>query len=312
MNDSVDSKPPGQQPYPAATGNLHSAPAPSQPLIPRNIAYLGPSGTFTEQALFTQPDLALAEHHQTASIADALLSTNRGETQMAFVPIENSTEGSVNVTLDVLVFESEIFIQREVVISVQLHLLAQSGAELATIVEVVSHPQALGQSREFVQQHLPEAKLTIANSTAEAAELVAQSKDPAKAAIGTRLAGKIHGLTRLVEHVENNHQNQTRFVALAKNHLPLPTGNDKTSVVVFQRENKPGSLLGILEEFSAQALDLTRLESRPMKQTLGEYCFVIDFLGHLAEAHVAKCLTNIDTQHGTVKFLGSYPTAEVG
>lgn len=102
-----------QQPYPAATGNLHSTPTPGQPLIPRNISYLGPSGTFTEQALFTQPDLALAEHHLASSIADALLKANRGETQMAFVPIENSIEGSVNVTLDVLAFESEIFIQRK-------------------------------------------------------------------------------------------------------------------------------------------------------------------------------------------------------
>lgn len=301
-----------QQPYPAATGNLHSTPTPGQPLIPRNISYLGPSGTFTEQALFTQPDLALAEHHLASSIADALLKANRGETQMAFVPIENSIEGSVNVTLDVLAFESEIFIQREVVIAVQLHLLAQPGAELDNIVEVLSHPQALGQCREFIQEHLPDAKLTIANSTAEAAELIAQSNDMTKAAIGTQLAGKIHGLTRLVEHVEDHYRNQTRFVAVAKDHVPLPTGNDKTSLVVFQRENKPGSLLGILEEFSAQALDLTKLQSRPMKQILGEYCFVIDFLGHIAEAHVAKCLLNIDAHHGDVKFLGSYPTAEVG
>ena len=297
--------------YPAAVGNLHTLPAPAAPLAPREVAYLGPSGTFTEQALLTQPDLAQAAHHKTASIADALLSANTGAAAMAFAAIENSIEGSVNITLDVLAFESEVLIQREVVISVQLHLLGLPEAQLSEVTEVLSFPHALGQCREFLREQLPHAKLTTANSTAEAAELVAQLQDPAKAAIGTQLAGEIHGLAQLAEHVEDHHQNQTRFVAVAKNHIPLPTGNDKTSLVVFQRENKPGSLLGILQEFSDQAIDLTKLQSRPMKQSLGEYCFVIDFLGHLAQDHVAQCLTSIDANHGDVKFLGSYPVAEL-
>jgi len=308
MTDRTSSSPPF---YPAAAGNLHAVPTPSEPFIPRDVAFLGPSGTFTEQALLTQPDLAMVRHHRTFSIADAILTADRGEAQMAFVAIENSIEGSVNVTLDILALESEVFIQREVVISVQLHLLALPGAELENIADVLSYPHAFGQCREFLQERLPNAKLVTAHSTAEAAEVVAKSGDATKAAIGTQLAGKIHGLVRLQEHIEDHYQNQTRFVAVTKNHVPLPTGNDKTSLVVFQRENKPGSLLGILEEFSVQSIDLTKLQSRPMKQTLGEYCFVIDFLGHIGEAHVAQCLSNINAHHGDVKFLGSYPVAEI-
>ncbi len=296
---------------PTATGNLASVPQPASTPAPRDVAYLGPSGTFTEQALLTQPDLAEAKHLKQPSIAEAIMCADRQDAQMAFVAIENSIEGSVNVTLDVLAFESELLIQREVVISVQLHLLGLPGAKLDQVAEVLSYPHAFGQCREFLQQRLPGAKLVTANSTAEAAEAVAESGDPSRAAIGTRLASDIHGLVQLAEHVEDHHQNQTRFVALAKHWVPLPTGNDKTSLVVFQRENKPGSLLEILQEFSAQSIDLTKLESRPMKQILGEYCFLIDFLGHIGEEHVAQCLAEIDACHGDVKFLGSYPVAEV-
>ena len=273
------------------------------------VSYLGPSGTFTEQALLTQSDLASARHRKMFSITDALMCAERGETPMSFAAIENSIEGSVNATLDVLAFESDLLIQREVVIPIELHLLGLAGAEVGGIKEVLSYPNAFGQCREFLHEHFPQVKQTTANSTAEAAESVASLGDATRAAIGTRLAGDIHSLSVLWEQVEDHHGNQTRFVAVAKGRVPAPSGNDKTSVVIFQRENKPGSLLGILQEFADQSIDLTKLQSRPTKKALGQYCFIIDFLGHVDEPHVAQCLEAISTQHADIKFLGSYPVA---
>ena len=274
------------------------------------VAYLGPSGTFTEQALLTQSDLASAEHRKMPSITDALMCAERGEVPMAFAAIENSIEGSVNATLDVLAFEADLLIQREVVMPIELHLLGLAGAETDGVKEVLSYPHAFGQCREFLHEHLPMVKQTTANSTAEAAELVVASDDPTRAAIGTRLAAEIHGLSVLWERVEDHRGNQTRFVAVAKDSVPAPSGKDKTSLVVFQRENKPGSLLGILQEFADQSIDLTKLQSRPTKKALGEYCFIVDFLGHAEEPHVAHCLEAIRSQHADIKFLGSYSVAE--
>ena len=274
------------------------------------VAYLGPSGTFTEQALLTQSDLASAEHRKMPSITDALMCAERGEVPMAFAAIENSIEGSVNATLDVLAFEADLLIQREVVMPIELHLLGLAGAQTDGVKEVLSYPHAFGQCREFLHEHLSMVKQTTANSTAEAAELVVASDDPTRAAIGTRLAAEIHGLSVLWERVEDHRGNQTRFVAVAKDSVPAPSGKDKTSLVVFQRENKPGSLLGILQEFADQSIDLTKLQSRPTKKALGEYCFIVDFLGHAEEPHVAHCLEAIRSQHADIKFLGSYPVAE--
>lgn len=276
---------------------------------PQSVAYLGPAGTFTEQALLTQQDLAQATHRLCSSISDAMFCANNSEVDMAFVAIENSIEGSVNVTLDMLGFETDLLIQKEVVIPVELHLLALPQAQISDITEVLSYPHALGQCRDFLRAKLPEARLTPDNSTAEAVASVSLAKDPSKAAVGTELAGEIHGLVKLAEGVEDRSGNQTRFVAVATDHIPQPTGQDKTSLVVFQRENQPGSLLSILQEFANRDIDLNKLQSRPTKQALGEYCFFIDMEGHIDQDHVKECLDKIRSEHADVKFLGSYPVA---
>ncbi len=273
------------------------------------MGYLGPPGTFTEQALLTQADLAAAELVPYPTMADVLRATETGEVDLGFVAIENSIEGTVNVTSDTLAFDVDVLIQREVVIPIQQHLMAVPGATLAGIVEVVSIPHATAQARAFLHRELPEVRTRAANSTAEAARLVAEQGDRTVAAIGNDLAAQLYGLEVLAADIEDHPENQTRFVAVQPHVVPAPTGHDKTSIVVAQRADRPGSLLAILQEFAARSINLTKLESRPTKKALGDYCFLLDLEGHVADDVVADCLKALRMKHGSVKFLGSYPSA---
>lgn len=272
------------------------------------MAYLGPPGTFTEEALLTQPDLAAAKHKLCRSIPEVLESAAEGQVDLGFTAIENSIEGTVNVALDALIFEHDLLIQREVVIDVRLHLLGLAGASLETIQRVISFPVATAQCRRYLTDNLPHAEEVAANSTAAAARDLSISKDAESAAIGTILSQHIYGLELLATDIEDHPENQTRFVAVSHTGVPAPTGHDKTSIVVFQRADRSGSLMGILAEFAARSINLTKLESRPTKKALGDYCFLIDLEGHVADQLVADCLTSIVAKHGEVKFLGSYPT----
>ncbi|MGH9184041.1 MAG: prephenate dehydratase [Acidimicrobiales bacterium] len=273
------------------------------------IAFLGPHGTFTEQALLTQPDLAGGDLVPVTSIPDVLAVTAAGEVDLGFVAIENSIEGSVNVTLDTLAFDTDLLVQREVVISVQLHLLGPPGSKLADVTTVVSFPHATAQVRGFLRRELPGATTAAANSTAEAARLVGEARQPEVAAVGTALAAELYGLDVLASDIEDHPENRTRFVAVGTQGIPPPSGHDKTTVVCFQRADRPGSLLAILQEFAARAINLTKLESRPTKKGLGQYCFIIDLEGHVDDELVADCLRDLKAKLADVKFLGSYPAA---
>ncbi|CAN5775149.1 prephenate dehydratase [soil metagenome] len=281
----------------------------------RRIGFLGPSGTFTEQALLTQTDLADDDLVAIASIPEVLTATTAGDVDLGFVAIENSIEGTVNVTLDTLTHDVDLLVQREVVISIELNLLAPAGVRLSDIERVVSFPHASAQCRAFLSRQLPGAQVQAANSTAEAARLVGEahadqsSADRSTAAIGTALAAKVYGLDVIAADIEDHPENQTRFVAVARHGVPAPTGHDKSTIVIFQRADRPGSLLAILQEFSARAINLTKLESRPTKRGLGDYCFIIDLEGHVADELVADCLRNLKSKQADVKFLGSYPAA---
>ena len=279
------------------------------PPSPSQLAYLGPAGTFTEQALLTQPDLAALDHVLASSISDVLRRVSTGEAMLGFVAIENSIEGSVNITQDTLTFEADLLIQREVVIPVQLNLLVPSGTSLSDVQRVVSFPHAIAQCRGWLREHLPDADIDASNSTADAARRIAEGDDAHVAAIAPGRAAEVYGLEVLAEDIEDHPENETRFVLVAADGIPAPTGHDKTSLVVFQRADRPGSLLGILQEFAARSINLTRLESRPTKQGLGDYCFLIDLEGHVADELVADCLRNLHMKHGRVKVLGSYPAA---
>lgn len=289
-----------------------TAPAASALSLPagaRTVAYLGPAATFNQQALLSQPDLAALEATPLPTISDVLTATAAGEVDLGFVPIENAIEGSVTVTLDMLAFELDLLVQREVVIDVSLNLLGVPGARLEDLREVSSINVATAQCRRFLTENLPGAVTTAANSTAEAAQRVAKEGDRTVAAIGTALAAEVYGLEILAPEVEDHPGNQTRFVLVSREGVPGPTGHDKTSIVAFQRADVPGSLLSILQEFAARAINLSKLESRPTKKGLGDYCFLIDLEGHVDDELVADCLRDLKSKQADVRFLGSYPAA---
>ena len=273
------------------------------------IGFMGPHGTFTEQALLGQPDLAVADTRPFDSIPDVLNGLVIGDVDLGFVPIENAIEGAVNVTQDTLAFDLDVRIQREVVLDVQLNLLALPGTQLTDIHTVVSFPVAVAQCRSFLREQLPDAEIQAATSTAEAARQVGDQRLEGVATISNPLAAELYGLEAVAEAVEDHTGNQTRFLLLAREGVPAPTGHDKTSVVVFQRANEPGSLLAILNEFAARNIDLSRLESRPTRRVLGDYCFLLDFEGHIGDEVVADCLRDLKMKQGDIKFLGSYPAA---
>ncbi len=274
------------------------------------VAYLGPPGTFTEEALLSQPDLVDAELIAMRSMPEVLSATSSGEVDLGFVALENSIEGSVTLVLDQLVFDYELFIQREVVLTIRQNLLGPPGMTLADVKRVVSFPVASAQCRRFFSLRLPDAEIVAANSTAGAVQEVAENQPPGTAALGAALAAKLYGLEVLAADVEDSpDNNQTRFVLVSRAGIPTPTGHDKTSIVCFQRDDHPGSLHAILGQFTARNINLTKLESRPTKHSLGDYCFVIDLEGHLDDEVVADCLRDLRVQLATVKFLGSYPAA---
>ena len=274
-----------------------------------SVAYFGPAGTFTEQALLTQPDYSTAELRPLPTIIDVLDAVSRGDVDLGFVPLENGIEGTVPITLDSIVFDFDLLIQREVVLDVHLALLANPGTKLQDVKVVASFPHALAQCRKFLTATIPVAETRGAPSTADAARELGEHPDKSTAVIAPPTAAGVYGLVVLAEEIEDHPENQTRFVAVAASGIPRATGHDRTSIVCFQSADHPGSLHSILGQFSARDINLTKLESRPTKQALGEYCFVIDLEGHVADEIVADCLRDLHASLARVKFLGSYPAA---
>jgi len=273
------------------------------------VGYLGPSGTFPEQALLSQPDLKTCELVPLSRFVDVLQATSDGDVDFGFVAIENAIEGTVNVTLDALAFDHSLLIQREVELDIHLQLMAQPGTSLEQIQTVMSHPVANAQCRKFIQEKLPHVVIKPANSTSDAAGYAAE--DSSIAAIGPELAAELNNLEILSKNVADHEGNRTRFVLVSRAGVPAPTGHDKTTVVLTEQQDKPGTLVGMLHEFAARTINLTRLSSRPVKSQLGKYCFIVDFEGHIADDVVADCLRSVMAKHASVKFLGSYATSGV-
>jgi prephenate dehydratase len=276
---------------------------------PRRVAFLGPAGTFTEEALRTQTDLGNITTVPMRTMPDVLAAVNAEDADLGFVAIENSIEGTVNVALDSLIFDTDLLIQAEVVMNIQMSLLAPKGVKLKDIKRVVSFPVASAQCREFLTAKLPTVEVVASNSTSDAARQVSRSTSRNTAALGTKLAAELYGLQVLEPDVSDNDENQTRFVLVGRSGIPARTGHDKTSIVVFQSADKPGSLHSILGQFSARNINLSKLESRPTKRGLGDYCFVIDLEGHVEDEVIADCLRDLHVQSKNLKFLGSYPSA---
>lgn len=277
---------------------------------PLRVGFLGPLGTFTEQALKTQPDLAAAEHVLYRTMPDVLDAVDNGEVDLGFVAIENSIEGTVNLTQDELAFNHDLLIQREVVLDIEHCLLAKPGTGIEQITTVFSIPVATAQCHAFLRNNVGQAEVRATNSTAEAARMVAEAAVDGAAALAARTSADLYGLEVLAADVADHGGNQTRFVVVARDGVPAPTGHDRTALVIYQRADEPGSLISILQEFAARRINLSHLLSRPTKDGgLGDYCFIVYLDGHVADELVADAMRALHSKQGHVKFLGSYPAA---
>ena len=194
-------------------------------------------------------------------------------------------------------------------INVNLNLLVQPGVTLDRIEHVRSYPVAYAQCRRYLADQLPNAAIEATNSTADAARELAETKRRDTAAIAPARSAEVYELEVLAADIEDHPENQTRFVLVGRDGIPPPSGHDKTSILIYQRADAPGSLVSILQEFAARKINLTKLESRPTRKGLGDYCFLVDCEGHIADEVVGDALRNIHMKQGAVKFLGSYPSA---
>ncbi len=276
---------------------------------PTRFTYLGPAATFAEQALRTLPGTRTGTVTPSASVPDALDSVRMGDSDAALVPLENSVEGSVSVTLDELATGPPLTIIREVLLPVSFVLLVRAGTRLADVRTVATHPHGEAQCRGWLRKHLPDASVHSTLSTSEGAAAV--SRGEYDAALAAPLAAVRHHLEVLAEDVHDTDGAVTRFVLLTQpGRPPERTGNDRTSVVVFIADNHTGALLEVLTEFAVRGIDLTRIESRPTKERFGRYCFCIDCAGHVADARVGEALAALHRICADVRFLGSYPRAD--
>ncbi|HHW07351.1 MAG TPA: prephenate dehydratase [Clostridia bacterium] len=277
------------------------------------IGYLGPEGTFSEKAARMWLQCVSTPHRLEAkeNLPQLFRDLENGQLAQIIVPVENSIEGAVTVTQDYLISLPGIKVLGEISLAVEHYLVAKTLLPLADITAVYSHPQALAQCHRFLERHLGKAKLVQTTSTAEAARLVSEAAEPIAAVTSADAAAKYH-LAVLAERIQDFHGNKTRFWAvglpetctinISKEHCDF-----KTSIVVALPYNRPGGLHMILTEFAAASLDLTRIESRPTKKELGEYLFIIDFLGHVHEETVAKTFNKLQSKDVMIKVLGSFP-----
>lgn len=269
------------------------------------IAYLGPPGTFSEVAAMQCMEQGdeLVPFSSFPALVSAVETT---VTDAAVLPIENSLEGSVSTTLDLLIHETSLQINREVVVPVQHCLIGLPGTNINEIEMIHSHPQAIGQCRRFLNRVLPNAHESAALSTAGAVEEVVSQGDPKAAAIATAHAANMYGGEILARNIEDNHNNVTRFIALSQRDHE-PTGDDKTSMAFSVRANVPGSLHAVLEELAADEIQMTKLESRPNKGVLGEYYFLVDIEGHRLDDPIARALERMRAKTDVFQIWGSYP-----
>ena len=269
----------------------------------RRIAYLGPSGTFTEDATLGYD--AKAQLVPFSSIPAVAAAVDAGKTDEGVVPIENSLEGSVTSTLDLLIHDSSLFIRNELVLPIHLYLLGAPGLTADQIEVIYSYPQPLGQCRAYLGANFPETVLVASLSTAAAVQDMLAS-DRRAAAVANRRAGEIYGATVLAERIEDHANNTTRFVVLGKSDHE-PTGDDKTSICFGFDEDAPGILYRVLGAFANRGINLAKVESRPTKESLGRYIFLVDLDGHREDLTVREALNELEGQVSMLKVFGSYP-----
>ena len=269
----------------------------------KRIAFFGPAGTYTEEAALRYDSAADLQAFPTIAAVGHAVSS--GVTDEGVVPIENSLEGSVTYTLDLLISQSGLSICKEIVLPIDHYLMAKPGTRLGDIQVVFSHPQALAQCRNFLERQLPQSQQTASLSTVAAVVDMKASPVPA-AAIAPRRAAELHGAEIIARSIQDYPNNVTRFVVLARADHP-PTGRDKTSICFSFDQDAPSLLYHALGEFAQRDINLAKVESRPTKEVLGRYIFLIDCEGHRTDPPVAEALAGLKRQASMLKVLGSYP-----
>ncbi|MEO8540005.1 MAG: prephenate dehydratase [bacterium] len=269
------------------------------------LAFLGPAGTFGEEAaLKFAPDAEMLPFPSHAAIAAAVES---GMADLGVVAIENLINGSVAESLDILIHETKLTIQAEIIIPVVHNLIAKPGTRADQVQIIFSHTQALGQCRKFIERCFPKAQVEAALSTTEAVDL-ALSRDGDAAGISTARAAALRGAEIIASGIQDSDANVTRFMVLGRGQ-PAPTGRDRTSIAFTFSDDKPGALASVLNEFARAGINCTKIESRPTKATFGEYVFLIDFEGHALDPKGRAVLDAITPLCGELKVFGSYPRA---
>lgn len=270
------------------------------------IAYLGPAGTFSEEAALayagSAPDTALLP---LSSIPAVVTAIETDAATVGILPIENLLEGSVNYTLDLLIHETSLQIAGEIVIPIRQYLAARPGVRLSDTTVLYAHPQSLGQCRKFVERCLP-GVATVASLSNSAALTEAIADERPAVAITTRRAAELAAATILARDIADSLGNVTRFIVLAQADAP-PTGDDKTSFCFAFDEDRAGTLVGALHELAEAQINMTKLESRPSRAVLGKYIFLVDINGHREDPHIARALGRVRARAGMFKVFGSYP-----
>ena len=273
------------------------------------IACLGPAGTFTEDALGEALGDAEFEPLRTDTVFDAIQEVVEGRADRALAPYENSIEGSVRGTLDILAFDApNVAIVGEHDYPVRQHLITREGIELGQIEAVLSHQQGLAQTARFLRDNLPGVELRSVSSTAAAVRMVSESPRP-WAAVGSRAAARLYGCQILREGIQDEQNNVTRFVWLAPEGTAPAAGEKWKTSLIFSElgDDRPGALVDALAEFSSRGINLSRIESRPQRSELGRYFFFLDADGSLGDEAVAAAIAALRTKAESVRILGSYP-----
>jgi prephenate dehydratase len=273
------------------------------------IAYLGPRGTFSEDALHAAIGDAEVEPAPAATVYDAILAVRQGEADRALVPFENSIEGAVSATLDTLAFDADgVALVGEYDLTIRHCLIAREEIALDSIEVVLSHPQASAQCARFIRENLPRVEVRAAPSTAEAVRTVAESDRP-WAALGAESAAELYGAAVLRQGVEDEPDNITRFVWVAPDGtVPSGSGPWRTSLVFSELgEDHPGALVDALQVFSGRDINLTRIESRPLRRGLGRYQFFVDIEGAAGEEPLSGAIEILRSKAESVRVLGSWP-----
>ncbi|MFB6357007.1 MAG: prephenate dehydratase [bacterium] len=267
---------------------------------PVTVAYLGPEATFTHSAALKQFGRA-SEFVPLETVSEVFDFVEREDVDFGIVPIESSSEGAVRHTLDRFL-ESSLSIYSECFLMVDLHLIGRC-EDRNDITTVYSHPQALAQSRDWIDRYLHDVEIQETNSTAEAARIVSERDDAA--AVASEVAAEVYDLNTMASNIETEAESYTRFLVLSRQ-VPEPTGNDKTTIA-FSVMDRPGALYEMLEPFGEREINMTKIESRPSRHTTWDYTFFVDFIGHQQEEEVEELLSQLKSRSKYFKVLGSYP-----